>query len=255
MTELGEPKPNEGGANKLPKRHWEAARKERFFDLKVSHCVEIILTLALVGIGCLQYTVYARQAVIMQTQVDIMDAELRPWIKTPEIKIEGPFTFGPTGDASVRIKINSRNVGKSVAFNVWPVAYLYVFVEGKPSQQIPTDSVGVCDPKNMPESALDVAGDAVFPDETLPSDRTYAPHIDQSEILAADAAKQNPGGAVLFFVIACVDYRVAKRHYKTGVTFMVGEVGSKSLGIIPANGKSIPAERLYLNRVPSGFAR
>jgi len=239
----------------------EEPAKEPFWDFKASHWVTALLTFGIFVVGVIQLCIYFRQTTILTKQADIsagqteiMAAELRPWIKISDIKIVGPLTFGPTGDASVRIKINAVNVGKSVAFNVWPFAYLYVFVDGKPSHRIPANNGGVCDSKSMPESALDVAGDAVFPDETAPSDRTYSPHIEQGEVHAADAAKQSPGGVIPFFVIACVDYRAAEHHYKTGVTFMIGETGLKGMGIIPANGKTIPAESLYLIRVPGAFA-
>jgi hypothetical protein len=69
MSDLGEPR--DGGIDKPPKRKWDATRKDRFFDLKFSHYVEILLTAALVGIAYFQYTVYKRQAGIMQSQADI----------------------------------------------------------------------------------------------------------------------------------------------------------------------------------------
>ncbi len=71
MSDLGEQKPSERGNSKPTKGNWEAAPRQRFFDLKFSHYVEIILTAALVGIAYFQYTVYYRQAGIMQTQADI----------------------------------------------------------------------------------------------------------------------------------------------------------------------------------------
>jgi hypothetical protein len=62
MTDLGDTTQRNGRNDKLPKRNWEATYKERWFDLKFSHFVEIILTGALVGIAYFQYTVYTRQA-------------------------------------------------------------------------------------------------------------------------------------------------------------------------------------------------
>ena len=44
-----------------------------FFDLKLSHWVEIALTAALVGIGIGQLIIYSRQATIMATQANIAD--------------------------------------------------------------------------------------------------------------------------------------------------------------------------------------
>jgi hypothetical protein len=75
MTDLGEKEPSEERSDKPPKSNWEATQKDRFLDLKLSHYIEILLTLALVGIACLQYVVYRRQAGIMQTQADIADRQ------------------------------------------------------------------------------------------------------------------------------------------------------------------------------------
>jgi hypothetical protein len=47
------------------------AQRERFWDLKASHCVEVFLTVVLIGIGLLQYRVYTRQAAIMDKQANI----------------------------------------------------------------------------------------------------------------------------------------------------------------------------------------
>jgi hypothetical protein len=69
MSTINSPEPRDQGNGKPPKRHWEA--EEPFFDLKFSHCVQIALTVALGCIAILQYSVYTRQAGIMQKQADI----------------------------------------------------------------------------------------------------------------------------------------------------------------------------------------
>jgi hypothetical protein len=47
--------------------------KEPFCDMRASHWVEIILTLALFGVGISQLLVYSRQAELMATQAQIAD--------------------------------------------------------------------------------------------------------------------------------------------------------------------------------------
>ena len=75
MSGLADQNPSDSGDGKPPKSDWEATRKEPWFDLKFSHFIEIILTGALVGIAYFQYTVYTRQAGIMQTQTEISRAQ------------------------------------------------------------------------------------------------------------------------------------------------------------------------------------
>jgi hypothetical protein len=86
VTDLGETNPEDGGSDTPPKRNWEATRKERFFDLKFSHYVEIILTFALVGIAYFQYTVYERQAVIMDLQTKILAIAQRSFITVSQLE-------------------------------------------------------------------------------------------------------------------------------------------------------------------------
>ena len=45
--------------------------KKSFFDLKLSHFIEIFLTFILIGVGVFQVCIYIRQSGIMQTQADI----------------------------------------------------------------------------------------------------------------------------------------------------------------------------------------
>ena len=66
MSGISDRQPSEQQSAKPPRRRWEAT--ESFFDLKLSHWVEIALTAALVGIGIGQLIIYSRQATIMATQ-------------------------------------------------------------------------------------------------------------------------------------------------------------------------------------------
>jgi hypothetical protein len=69
MRGISDSQPSEQQKAKPPRRHWKAT--ESFFDLKLSHWVEIALTAALVGIGIGQLVIYSRQANIMDTQANI----------------------------------------------------------------------------------------------------------------------------------------------------------------------------------------
>src|ERR1700734_3359081 len=69
---MNETNPTEKIRKKPPRRHWQA--REPFFDLKFSHWVEIILTVALVFVGISQLFVYSNQALIMRGQLSVMEA-------------------------------------------------------------------------------------------------------------------------------------------------------------------------------------
>ncbi|SRR6266404_1934759 len=60
---------------KPPRRRWNAS--EPFLDLKLSHWVEIFLTIALIVVAAFQARIYMRQAKIMSTQSIIMDNTLK----------------------------------------------------------------------------------------------------------------------------------------------------------------------------------
>jgi hypothetical protein len=69
MSLFGQIKPHQDAPKKPPKRFWNGS--DPFVDLRLSHWVEIALTIALLGVGYLQWTVYRRQAGIMDTQTKI----------------------------------------------------------------------------------------------------------------------------------------------------------------------------------------
>lgn len=116
MTDLGEIDPDDGRGDKPPKRNWEAIRKDKWFDLKLSHYVEVGLTAVLVWIGYLQYKVYTRQAGIMQQQADISENDQRPWVRP---KLNGISDIEITSDKlKFSIAIQFENIGKSPAMNV-----------------------------------------------------------------------------------------------------------------------------------------
>lgn len=76
--------------------------------------IELFVGLALVGVGYLQFTVYTRQAGIMETQTKLSEADERPWVK-PKILWLNPlyidnfsFSFG--------FQFTLENSGKYPAF-------------------------------------------------------------------------------------------------------------------------------------------
>lgn len=118
MSDLSETDPNQGQNHKPPKRNWEAARKECFFDLKLSHCIEIVLTVALVGIAYFQYEVYKRQAKIMETQTGILRAQIhrantvdRAWIAPTKLELDS----GNSDNKPIKVILSYGNTGHQPA--------------------------------------------------------------------------------------------------------------------------------------------
>lgn len=109
MSDLGNPKPSGTPNEKPPKCNWEATRKERFFDLKFSHYIELILTAALACFAWLQFTVYKQQA-------GIMEADHRPRVSI-DIAV-GEIAWKPDGVHVVR-SYELKNSGHSTATNVF----------------------------------------------------------------------------------------------------------------------------------------
>jgi len=134
---------------------------------------------------------------------------------------------------------------------------MYVFTGGKYSHAVPTATGGTCNPDTMPLEALAAAGESIFPNESIPTDRSYAVSINRKEIDAALNEVTPSKKEILLFIVVCIDYRVRDQHYKTGVHYSIRERTPAGWGwvIVPTEGKIIERENIALQRVPNSFAR
>jgi hypothetical protein len=116
---MSDEQPQTQESKKPPKGQWEA--KEPFFDLKASHWVQIVLTVVLGCIAYAQYSVYNRQAGIMESQANIADAQNklaiqsnRAFLTIHDIHfIETPPNGTPNGfDLMIQIKNSGRSIGQ-----------------------------------------------------------------------------------------------------------------------------------------------
>ena len=64
-----DPDPPKNRSEKAPDRYWNATHS--FRNLRLSNCIEIVLTVALLIVAGTQALIYSRQAQIMETQTDI----------------------------------------------------------------------------------------------------------------------------------------------------------------------------------------
>jgi hypothetical protein len=266
MSEPSSQNPNGAGNEKPPKRHWEATRKKRFFDLKFSHWIEIILTTALVGIAYFQYTVYSRQANIMDKQAhiaakqnDISIATERAWI-WPTVDIGGDLVFAGNGSSQITLKYTLENSGNTPALDTQVDLKAFPLNQsggGQIANQPPT-------PQTMPgfelrqfcreratradkfNNAGHLHGDPIFPGKTLDG---------YPMTTTMPAGSVGPSGEIMPVVLVCVLYRflpdLAMAHY-TGVTFMISKnlQPDRSKLAIKSTDGTIPAADLHLVPYP-----
>ena len=99
------------------------ANRDRFWDLKASHCVEVFLTIVLIGVGLLQYRVYTRQAGIMDKQNEITVQSSRAIVfardfasrkRTAQFR-ESPVNSNPTGGSTRFWKMEVPRLQKTCA--------------------------------------------------------------------------------------------------------------------------------------------
>ncbi len=111
---MSEPEPAPQPRSKPPKRYWHAS--EPFVDLKLSHWVEIVLTVALVFVGVSQLVVYTYQAGIMRKQLNEMQAQRNLTIAQlrAKLKREQPKLTAMTPD--------NRVAGQGESFSKWEIS-------------------------------------------------------------------------------------------------------------------------------------
>ena len=113
MSDISNPQPERSEKQEPRYCRWKPVfkwnAKPPFFDLKLSHWVQIVLTGTLAWFAWLQYTVYTRQA-------GIMEIEQRPWISLESVDPISELTNKDDG-AHVSVRYKLKNVGHSPSFN------------------------------------------------------------------------------------------------------------------------------------------
>lgn len=246
MSEEGNTEPQPQGADKPPKRKlfplskWGPIRKwrakEPFFDLKISHWVQIALTVALVGIGYLQWTVYSNQLAETQT-------EYRPWVYSTDTTIDGPITNDPNGTLSMALAFKLKNVGHSpaqhlfISFDIYMMAY---------------------SPKNAVTKACKDAEDSrnaftLFPDSVVQQGDGQS--VTASDIAALKAERARVGGSganAIPAIVACVAYQFADggKFHHTPYLFILQYIGADGSRVLPLDQPGIAANLFTLISMP-----
>jgi hypothetical protein len=239
MTDAGDQEPSNLTADKPPKPNWEAVRTERFIDLKFSHYIEIILTIALVGIAYLQYSVYARQAAMMDTQTRILKVDKRPWIKvTPTVAGRLAFSeWNHQKGISVPLQFILKNYGESPAVNIIIRAHI-VEHPGNPRRSElggPQEQACVMVRSDAKEKPL--GGITIFPNE---------PGSIEQAIGTTGLYKTKD--RIFFAVVGCAVYMFSETEVgETGFRMMLGQdVGGRIVGLPFVDGPQQP----YLEAIP-----
>jgi hypothetical protein len=230
MSQISGNQPPEQKERKPPKDCWNAT--EPFCDLKASHWVEIGLTLALVGVGVAQFTVYNRQAGIMNEQTKISDRQLdametdkRPWIRAT-VTISEPIRFenwnGSRG-IEASLHFNLKNFGDSPAVNL-RIAPEIILHPGNPKRsELDVPQKDTCARASTEADENAIGGIAVFPSESA--------EIDLGAGLSGIYKTDEP---ILFSILGCVDYTFAGyRHGQTGFRMLLGHTVKNQIFGLP----------------------
>ena len=156
MSLLGQIEPRQDPPKKPPKRFWNAS--EPFVDLRLSHWVEI----ALVGVGYLQWTVYRRQAGLMDTQTKIAGdaatisgrqadiADKQTSISSQQLALSGAvqrawigvINTTPSSPISLRypsffgVTFNIKNTGQLPGIDIWIDGEIHAYAWGDPAYEV-----------------------------------------------------------------------------------------------------------------------
>jgi hypothetical protein len=233
MTDPSDIEPSNPTADKPPKRNWEAVRTERFIDLKFSHYIEIILTLALVGIAYLQYAVYTRQAAIMDTQTRILKVDKRPWIKvTPAVSGRlAFFEWNHQKGISVPLQFILKNYGESPAVNVIVRAHIVEHPGNPKRSELGGPQEQACEMARSDAKEKPLGGTAIFPNEPG--------SIEQ--VIGTNGVYKTKS-RVSFAVVGCAIYMFSETEVgETGFRMMLGQdVGGQIVGLPFVDGPQQP---------------
>jgi hypothetical protein len=205
---------------KPPKRYWKAT--EPFCDLKLSHWVEIFLTLALVFVGVSQLIVYNRQASIMDEQtkissrqLDAMEIEKRPWIRANVELKELRFTEW-AGDKFINtiLVFDLKNYGESPAANIVISTLVGPHPGNTERMKLDADQQLMCNQGRTQAVAYPIGGPTIFPTESNPIHGG-----------AGSGGLYKTGEPTIFSVNGCIDYSYGKdRHGETGFRMIIGKI-------------------------------
>jgi hypothetical protein len=200
------------------------APRERFWDLKASHWVEVFLTVVLICVGYLQYCVYTRQAGIMDTQTRILKVDKRPWIKsTVTIKRLSFFDWGNQKGIVADLHVDLKSYGESPAVNVRVSAQIVRHPGNQKRSDLSAPQEKICEGARVEAAKNPVGGIAIFPNDPA--------FIEQGAGLSGIYKED---AAILFAVVGCVVYTFAESERgETGFRMILGRASRGQIVGLP----------------------
>ena len=190
-----------------------------------------IFTAALVAVGIVTGVVFWRQLGVMQSQLDVMETDKRPWIRAT-VSLADPVIIREWGGSKgikgigLNLSFSLRNFGSAPAVNIRLGPGIAVHPGNPRRAELGTVEDDAC--AQTRNEAIDnrIGGFAIFPDseemiKTVPVSINGNP-------LFSDNNRQ------LFAVLGCIDYSCgAARYGQTGYRFLLGEnVSNRVLGVL-----------------------
>jgi hypothetical protein len=241
--------PPEQPRYQLAEGHQPAALGERFWDLKASHWVEVFLTVVLICIGYLQYTVYTQQAGIMQTQDQTMKVAQRPWLSVGIPHAVNAFPVSTGGGAFV-VEFSLKNFGSSPALNVEIDGEIPMM---KSHLGMLARQDAVC--KRLKERPIGDMGNGltIFPQETIPKRISFS--IQAGDVEEGIKNIGMPSSLFAPIIIGCVRYVYSADMSQHETAFVFDVMHLPPNGILSADKGDIPPQEILLISPELGSSR
>lgn len=226
-------------------RYWDAPREKS----KPTDVAMVFLTILVVVAAFLSAYYFQKQLDVMRRQFEATD---RPWITVevtantdyvPGAFIGGPLTFDPDGSAHLTWKYTLKNIGRSVANQVYIRETALTMSPFDPHLKLPLEMQrDLC---GKPRTTAGIL--TIFPNETK---EVFASKVvDTKDVKDMPELRLKRGKPVTFFVAGCVDYQFATStaNHQTGYIYQVW--GSKTHQGIQV-GTTIPVDQLSFEPYP-----
>jgi hypothetical protein len=231
-------------SDKPPKRYWKAT--ESFIDLKFSHYVQIVLTVALLGVAATQAWVYFKQAKIMRGQLNQMQADQRPWIPD-QVTITDALRFYDHRKPHIGLTFALENIGHSPAFQVGVSAMLWRFTSDAPLRQA---AHHFSELMRTAHHGPNVIGYTIFPNQTKKFEIITSVFVNHEE----DKIWESTRDPVNIFVIGCIFYTFSQGAMPHITPFVYRILPSGSFDIRPGNGDISPSKIFLLTDAQADVA-
>jgi hypothetical protein len=213
-----------------------------FFDLKASHCINALLTVAILSVAVTQCTVYQNQTGVMRSQqqtmaeqVQEMQAEQRAWISLASDSTIAGMEIDSQGGVRINLNIVLKNTGKD------PAIRSYVIADTSVGKSLPFNSwkmwqTAVC---QQPSNEVEVN---VFPGDQARVEGVVA-YISPEKM--AEARRLFPPGKEFFTpsVILCLVYQdpITTHWHHTSYVFRIYMKSRKAVLVsdLPISGSDL----------------